>query len=172
MPKKPQKLFVGIPKNIFPKSPKTFFIKTSEIFFRQIQEFFSAKNKKNFQDNSRIKYIKQTKKDSIRYRLEKQAYFPQENESILQVFKKSFLHYFLPFPPEPPWKDPREKSNGSQSQAVLSLIETHKHLSNKHTYLMPQTPLKTLPNTPQNIETQNKEVTELIPIIGHNNKQT
>jgi|TARA_R110000751_G_scaffold53545_1_gene115887 hypothetical protein len=119
MTEKPKKFFVGIPKNIFPKSPKRFFLETSEKFLREIQKDFSKRffgnNKKNFQDNSRIKYIKQTKRDSIRYRLEKQAYFPQENESILQVFKKSFLHYFLPFPPEPPWKDPREKSNGSQS---------------------------------------------------------
>jgi len=37
---------------------------------------------------------------------------------------------------------------------------------------MPNNPLKTPPNTPENTQTQKKEVTELIPIIGHNNKQT
>ena len=119
------KWFVGMPKNIFQGNPKRFSKKNFQkdfskkfskgIFQKDFSKRFFGNNKKNFQDNSRIKYIKQTKRDSIRYRLEKQAYFPQENESILQVFKKSFLHYFLPFPPEPPWKDPREKSNGSQS---------------------------------------------------------
>ena len=114
------KWFVGMPKNIFPKSPKIIFTETSEIFFREIQKLFSAKNKKNFQDNSRVKYIKQTKRDSIRYRLEKQAYFPQENEGLVDIFKKTFLHYFLPYPPPPPLEDPRnifpEDKNGSEKE--------------------------------------------------------
>ena len=118
------KWFVGMPKNIFPKSPKTFFVNNSEKIFREIQKDFSkrffGKNKKNFQDDSRIKYIKQTKRDSIRYRLEQQAYFPQENEGLVDIFKKTFLHYFLPYPPPPPLEDPRnifpEDKNGSEKE--------------------------------------------------------
>ena len=112
MTEKPKKFFVGIPKNIFPKSPKRFFLETSEKFLREIQKDFSKRffgnNKKNFQDNSRIKYIKQTNKDKVRTYLEKQAHFPQENPSFLMVLKKTILDYFLPFPPEPPLDDKRK----------------------------------------------------------------
>ena len=118
------KWFVGIPKNIFPETPKRFFLNNSEKIFREIQKDFSkrffGKNKKNFQDDSRVKYIKQTKRDSIRYRLEQQAYFPQENEGLVDIFKKTFLHYFLPYPPAPPLEDPRnifpEDKNGSEKE--------------------------------------------------------
>ena len=128
MPKKPNNFFAGIPKdffrNFFPKrNPKKFAgFGTSTLFFKN---FFPKRNstnffkpKKNFQDNSRVKYIKQTKRDTIRYRLEQQAYFPQENEGLVDIFKKTFLHYFLPFPPPPPLEDPRnifpENKKGSQ----------------------------------------------------------
>ena len=115
--------FVGMPKgNPEKNSHKNFakkFAGTSTLFFKN---FFPKRNStiffRNDQDNSRVKYIKQTKRDTIRYRLEQQAYFPQENEGLVDIFKKTFLHYFLPFPPPPPLEDPRnifpENKKGSQ----------------------------------------------------------
>ena len=96
------------------------FVENQIIFLEKFFKNIFPKPKKNFQDNSRVKYIKQTKRDTIRYRLEQQAYFPQENEGLVDIFKKTFLHYFLPFPPPPPLEDPRnifpENKNGSEKE--------------------------------------------------------
>ena len=119
------KWFVGMPKINVKKFSKEIlqkdFVENQIIFLEKFFKNIFPKPKKNFQDNSRVKYIKQTKRDTIRYRLEQQAYFPQENEGLVDIFKKTFLHYFLPFPPAPPLDDKRnalpdhrENKNGSQ----------------------------------------------------------
>ena len=124
------KWFVGMPQQNAKEFSKRIL---QEDFARKfckkiLQEDFSKRfckkifpnPKKNYEDNSRVKYIKQTKRDSLRYRLEQQAYFPQENEGLVDIFKKTFLHYFLPFPPPPPLEDPRnifpENKNGSEKE--------------------------------------------------------
>ena len=133
MTEKPKKFFVGIPKEFFLKSPKRFFLERTEIFFREIQKEISEKNKKIFQDNPKVKYIRPSKinfskfeqkkvakhtdptrvnrvelsnKDKIRNMLETQAHFPYE-PSFLEILRKTILDYFLPYPPAPPLDDKR-----------------------------------------------------------------
>ena len=110
------KWFVGMPhqnvkkfsKGILQKSFVERFFRESESFVEKFFRTIFHKPKKNFQDSTRIKYIKQTNKDKVRTYLEKQAHFPQENPSFLMVLKKTILDYFLPFPPEPPLDDKRK----------------------------------------------------------------
>ena len=174
------KWFAGSPFGNPKKNPKKILQENFvDIFFGNVKRnstiFFIKRVAKDI-DPTRVKRIELTNKDRIRSYLEREAHFPQESPSFLQVLRKTILDYFLPFPPPPPLEDPRnifpENKKGSQRQQVLSLVQTHRHIDNKHTYLMPQTPLKTPSNTPENTQTQNKEVTELIPIIGHNNTHT
>jgi len=154
MPKKPQKLFVGMPRKISQGNSNGFFRKKIEEnfpngFFGNVKRFFSGRSKRFFRaanstiffrtanknfpkfgnklvtkrvakdiDTTRVKRIELTNKDKIRSYLEREAHFPQESPSFLQVLRKTILDYFLPFPPPPPLEDPRnifpENKKGSQ----------------------------------------------------------
>ena len=116
------KWFVGMPKNIFQGNPKRFSKKNfqkdfSKKFFANSNKFFIKRVAKDI-DPTRVKRIELTNKDRIRSYLEREAHFPQESPSFLQVLRKTILDYFLPFPPPPPLEDPRnifpENKNGSQ----------------------------------------------------------
>ena len=106
------KWFVGMPKNIFQGNPKRF---SKKIFQKDFPNKFFANSNKFFRkrvakdiDPTRVKRIELTNKDKIRSYLEREAHFPQESPSFLQVLKKTILDYFLPFPPEPPLDDKRK----------------------------------------------------------------
>ena len=125
MPKKPQKFFAGIPKDFFHRNPKRFSKKNfqkdfSKKFFANSNKFFRKRVAKDI-DPTRVKRIELTNKDKIRSYLEREAHFPQESPSFLQVLRKTILDYFLPFPPAPPLDDKRnalpdhrENKKGSQ----------------------------------------------------------
>ena len=105
------KWFVGIPKNIFQGNPKRF---SKKIFQKDFPKKFFANSNKFFRkrvakdiDTTRVKRIELTNKDKIRSYLEREAHFPQESPSFLQVLRRTILDYFLPFPPSPPWDDKR-----------------------------------------------------------------
>mgnify|MGYP003679005072 CR=1 FL=1 len=106
------KWFVGMPKNIFQGNPKRF---SKKIFQKDFPKKFFANSNKFFRkrvakdiDTTRVKRIELTNKDKIRSYLEREAHFPQESPSFLQVLRKTILDYFLPFPPEPPLDDKRK----------------------------------------------------------------
>ena len=126
------KWFVGMPKNIFQGNPKRFSKKNFQkdfskkfskvIFQKDFSKRIFGNSNKNFVkfgnklvtkrvakdiDPTRVKRIELTNKDKIRSYLEKEAHFPQESPSFLQVLKKTILDYFLPFPPAPPLDDKR-----------------------------------------------------------------
>ena len=127
----PKNIFQGNPKRFSKKNfQKDFSKKFSKVIFQKdfSKGFFGSSNKfsgtlnKNFPkfgnklvtkrvakdiDPNRVKRIELTNKDKIRSYLEREAHFPQESPSFLQVLRKTILDYFLPFPPSPPWNDKR-----------------------------------------------------------------
>ena len=83
--------------------------------FRNVKRFFSGRTTIFFRkrvakdiDTTRVKRIELTNKDKIRSYLEREAHFPQESPSFLQVLRKTILDYFLPYPPAPPLDDKRK----------------------------------------------------------------
>ena len=127
----PKNFFQGNSKRFSKKNfQKDFSKKFSKVIFQKdfSKGFFGSSNKffgnsnKNFVkfgnklvtkrvakdiDPTRVKRIELTNKDRIRSYLEREAHFPQESPSFLQVLKKTILDYFLPFPPAPPLDDKR-----------------------------------------------------------------
>ena len=127
----PKNIFQGNPKRFSKKNFQKDFSKrfSKRIFQKDFPKgFFGSSNKfsgtlnKNFPkfgnksvtkrvakdiDPTRVKRIELTNKDKIRSYLEREAHFPQESPSFLQVLRKTILDYFLPFPPSPPWDDKR-----------------------------------------------------------------
>tara|TARA_R110000772_G_scaffold6844_1_gene23807 strand:+ start:641 stop:1087 length:447 start_codon:yes stop_codon:yes gene_type:complete len=127
----PKNIFQGNPKRFSKKNfQKDFSKKFSKRIFQKDfpKGFFGSSNKfsgtlnKNFPkfgnklvtkrvakdiDPTRVKRIELTNKDKIRSYLEREAHFPQESPSFLQVLRKTILDYFLPFPPAPPLDDKR-----------------------------------------------------------------
>ena len=118
MPKKPQKLFAGMPKDFFQgnsnkNSGKEIEENFSKGIFGNVKRFFSGRTTIFFRkrvakdiDTTRVKRIELTNKEKIRNRLETQAYFPKQ-PSFLSTLRRTILDYFLPYPPAPPLKDER-----------------------------------------------------------------